>query len=210
MTDLPLHTLASLVRVVVALAVSVLIAVPSGLWAGRRPRADRWVSPVAYLLYPVPKIALLPALIVVLGLGEPSKIALLVTVLVFPLYLAARDGVRAIDHDLWTAARTLDLGPRAQLVHVVLPGVLPRLFSVLRLAVGMALSVLFFAESYATDFGLGAFIMNQWSMMRYAEMTGGIVAISLLGWALFVAVDQAERLWCPWTLDPTAKKGPRP
>jgi len=199
MNDLPLHTLASLVRVAVALAVSLALAVPAGMLAGARPRVDRWVSPLAYLLYPVPKIAFLPAFIVLLGLGEASKLALLVTILVFPLYLAARDGVRDIPSDLLVSARSLGLKGWAMARHVFLPAVLPRLFSALRLGVGIALSVLFFAENFSTEYGLGSLVMNQWAIMRYAEMSWGIAALSLLGLALFVAVDALERWTCPWT-----------
>lgn len=198
MIDLGGHTLASLVRVVAALAVSLALAVPAGIAAGRRPRLDRVVSPVAYLLYPIPKIAFLPAFIVLLGLGEASKLALLVTILVFPLYLAARDGVRDIPGDLVTSARTLGLTGRGLLVHVVLPATLPRLFSALRLGVGIALSVLFFAENYATEYGLGSLVMNRWAVMQYDEMAWGIAALSALGLVLFAAVDLAERRLCPW------------
>lgn len=198
MNDLPLHTLASLVRVVVALVVSLVVAVPTGMLAGGRPPVDRLVTPVAYLLYPVPKIAFLPAFIVLLGLGEASKLALLVTILVFPLYLAARDGVREISPDLRLSARSLGLRGWALVRHVILPATLPRLFSALRLGVGIALSVLFFAENFATEYGLGSFVMNQWSILRYAEMGWGIGALSLLGLVLFAAVDVAERQLCPW------------
>lgn len=200
MNDLPLHTLASLTRVIAALAVSLALAVPAGMAAGARPRVDRWASPLAYLLYPVPKIALLPAFIVLLGLGEASKLALLVTILVFPLYLAARDGVRDLSADLLVSARVLGLKGWALVRHVQLPAVLPRLFSALRLGVGIALSVLFFAENFSTQYGLGSLIMNQWALMRYAEMGWGIAALSLLGLALFAAVDLLERRVCPWSL----------
>lgn len=198
MNDLPLHTLVSLVRVVVALAVSLALAVPAGMAAGSRPRLDRVVSPLAYLLYPIPKIAFLPAFIVLLGLGEASKLALLVTILVFPLYLAARDGVKEVPADLLVSARTLGLKGWALVRHVTLPAVLLRLFSALRLGVGIALSVLFFAENFATDHGLGSFVMNQWAVLRYAEMSWGIAALSLLGLALFGAVDLVEKKLCPW------------
>jgi len=198
MNELGLHTVASFVRVVVALAVSLALAVPAGMAAGARPRVDRWLSPVAYLLYPVPKIALLPAFIVLLGLGEASKLALLVTILIFPFYLAARDGVRDIPADLILSARSLGLKGGALARNVSFPALLPRLFSALRLGVGIALSVLFFAENFSTDYGLGSFVMNQWSILRYAEMSWGIAALSGLGLALFAAVDAAERWACPW------------
>jgi NitT/TauT family transport system permease protein len=198
MTALLIHTGASLVRVVAALLVSLVLAVPAGMAAGARPRVDRLVSPLAYLLYPIPKIAFLPAFIVLLGLGEASKLALLVTILVFPLYLAARDGVRDIPADLVLSAQTLGLKGWARARHVTIPAVLPRLFSALRLGVGIALSVLFFAENFSTEWGLGSLVMNQWAVMRYGDMAWGIAALSLLGLALFGAVDLAERRLCPW------------
>ena len=199
MNDLPLHTLASLARVLVALVVSLALAVPAGVFAGSRPRVDRWVSPLAYLLYPIPKIAFLPAFIVLLGLGEASKLALLVTILIFPLYLAARDGVRDIPSELVISARTLGLRGWSLTSHVYLPALLPRLFSALRLGVGIALSVLFFAENFSTEFGLGSLVMNQWAIMRYADMSWGIAALSLLGLVMFAAVDLLERWACPWS-----------
>lgn len=198
MNDLPLHALTSLLRVLAALAVSLVLAVPAGMAAGSRPRVDRLVSPLAYLLYPIPKIAFLPAFIVLLGLGEASKLALLVTILVFPLYLAARDGVKEIPGDLLVSAKLLGLKGWALVRHVTLPAVLPRLFSALRLGVGIALSVLFFAENFATEYGLGSLVMNQWAVMRYADMGWGIAALSLLGLALFGAVDVVERRFCRW------------
>ena len=198
MNDLWLHAAASLGRVLVALAVSLALAVPAGMAAGTRPRIDRWVSPLAYLLYPVPKIALLPAFIVLLGLGEASKLALLVTILIFPFYLAARDGVRDIPADLMLSARSLGLRGGALVRNVLFPALLPKLFSALRLGVGIALSVLFFAENFSTEYGLGSFVMNQWAILHYADMSWGIAALSALGLALFAAVDWAERRACPW------------
>jgi len=202
MNDLPWHTLASLLRVLAALVVSLALAVPAGILAGARPRVDRAVSPLAYLLYPVPKIALLPAFIVLLGLGEASKLALLVTILVFPLYLAARDGVKDVPADLLLSARSLGLRGTKLVTDVYLPALLPRLFSALRLGVGIALSVLFFAENFATDYGLGSFVMNQWATMRYGPMGWGIAALSVLGLVLFAAVDALERWACPWLTKP--------
>ena len=132
-------------------------------------------------------------------MGEASKLALLVTILIFPLYLAARDGVRDIPSELVISARTLGLRGWSLTSHVYLPALLPRLFSALRLGVGIALSVLFFAENFSTEFGLGSLVMNQWAIMRYADMSWGIAALSLLGLVMFAAVDLLERWACPWS-----------
>ena len=198
MNDLWLHSLASLGRVTAALALSLALAVPAGVAAGTLRRVDRFLSPLAYILYPVPKIALLPLFIIFLGLGEPSKLALLVTVLVFPLYLAARDGVKEIPDDLWVSARSLGLEGWNLWRHMILPALLPKLVTSLRLGVGIALSVLFFAENFSTEYGLGSFIMNRWAVMHYDEMAWGTGALGLVGLGLFWAVDRLERALCPW------------
>ena len=129
MPDLALHTLASLARVVVSLALALALAVPAALAAGLNRRLDRVATPLAAFLYPVPKIALLPVFIVLLGLGEVSKVALLTTVLVFPLYLAVRDGCRDIGPELFEAARSPGLRGLALVRHLAFPAILPRLFS---------------------------------------------------------------------------------
>ena len=140
----------------------------------------------------------MPVFILLLGLGELSKITLMVTILIFPLTLAARDGVRAIPADLFLAARSLNLPPRQWPRHLILPATLPSVFSALRVSIGIAISVLFFAENWATEWGLGYFIMNAWAIMHYSELWAGILALALLGWLLFMLIDLAERWLCPW------------
>ena len=81
---------------------------------------------------------------------------------------------------------------------VVVPAALPDLLTSLRVSLGTAVAVLFLAETFATDTGLGFLIVDSWSRVAYAEMYAAIIALSLLGLGLFAAVDAAERLLCPW------------
>jgi NitT/TauT family transport system permease protein len=80
----------------------------------------------------------------------------------------------------------------------VIPAVLPRLWSSLRLSLGISFSVIFFAESFATRYGVGFFIVNAWAQVNYADVYAGILALSLVGFLMFRLVDAAERLTCPW------------
>jgi len=198
LSSLPLHALASLLRVLLSLGISLSFALPCGLWAAGNKTFGRLLSPLSYVLYPVPKIALLPAFIVLLGLGEASKQALLVSILFFPFFLAIRDGISDIPEDVLVSARLLGLKGRSLFREVYWPALLPRLFSSLRLGLGIAVSVLFFAENYATEYGLGSFIMTQWSMLKYTDMTWGILVLSLLGLGLFCLCDYLEYRYCPW------------
>lgn len=191
--QLLLHAGASLLRVLAALAVSALVAVPLGLAMGRMRKIDLLFAPAAYLLYPVPKIALLPLLLLLLGTGDVTRIVLVALVLFFQMLLAARDGARSVDERYLLSIDSLGGRPRDRLVHVIWPVVLPRLLTALRIGSATALAVLFFAENFFTSVGLGYFIMTGWMRLTYLDMYAGIVAMSLLGLALFVVIDRIDR-----------------
>lgn len=82
--------------------------------------------------------------------------------------------------------------------QITLPAVLPELFTSLRIGVGTALAVLFIVEAYGTRAGIGYYILDAWSRIDYLEMYGGIVVISVVGAALFLAVDLLARRLCRW------------
>lgn len=193
-----LHALYSLMRFVCAVLMALLPAIPLGIAAGVLPRADRLLSPVLYLLFPLPKIAFLPIFMVLFGLGDLSKILLLWTVIVFQLLIAVRDGVKSIPAEYHIAADTLGLSPGRRFLKLYLPSTIPSLFSALRISIGIGMAVLFFAENYATSYGLGYFIMNSWVMINYPMMFSGILALGLLSYLLLSCLDMIETRLCPW------------
>jgi NitT/TauT family transport system permease protein len=195
---LGLHTLASIARTLAAVAVSSLFALPLGILLGRSVRADRVIGPLAYLLYPVPKIAFLPVFMLLLGIGDAAKIALVTSVIFFQMLVMVRDTVRDIPREYTSAVLAHGGGRVAVLRFVVLPASLSGVFTALRLAGGTSLAVLFFAETFFTTYGLGQFIMDAWSRIDYPRMFAGIVAMSLAGRLIFLGVDALERVLCPW------------
>ena len=95
--------------------------------------------------------------------------------------------------------RSLGAGRRALFRYVYLPACLPAVLTSLRVSIGTAIAVLFIAESCATTSGLGYYIIVEtWGRLDYAEMYAGVVAMSLLGLALYFAVDSIQRRMCPW------------
>lgn len=194
------HAGASLVRVLAGLGLAVVLAAPLGILMGRSSGVDRLLRPIAYLLYPVPKIALLPVVLLTIGIGDGAKIALLLLVLFFQVLVAARDAAHGVDARYIATIRSLGGRWRSVLRFVIWPVVLPRLLTALRVGSATALAVLFFAETFFTRFGLGYFIVDQWSKLAYVDMFAGILAISLLGVAIFFAIDAAERRLCPWSV----------
>ena len=197
--ELSRHLLVSLGRISVALLVSLVLGGAIGLWMGVSERADRWLSPVVYLLYPLPKIAFLPVLMILFGLGETSKIVLIIIIIIFQILVAARDGVREISKELYYSVLSLGIGRSGLYRHLILPATLPKIMTALRICVGVSISILFFGENYATTYGIGYFIMNSWLMADYVEMFSGILALSLMGFMLFKGIDLLEERWCRWT-----------
>lgn len=192
------HIGASLLRLVAALLIALVIGVPWGILVGMNKKADEIISPAAYILYPIPKIAFLPVLMLLFGLGNASKIILIIIIIVFPIVLGARDGIKEIEVKYFYAMQSLGLNKAQIYRHLVFPAVLPKIVSALRVSIGISISVLFFAENFATQYGMGYFIMNTWAVLKYEEMFAGIVALSLIGLIVFKLIDYLERKLCPW------------
>lgn len=186
------HTLYSLFRVVTALVISLIVGVAIGILCGVSQKFDKMVSPLIYFLSPIPKAAFLPVLMVFFGLGELSKILLIILVIVFQCMIATRDGIKNIPYELRMYEKSLRLNKRERLVHFTIPAILPSIFTVLRMNAGIATAVLFFSENFATKYGLGYFIMNNWVMGNYIEMYCGILAISVMGMGLYGIIQLLE------------------
>jgi NitT/TauT family transport system permease protein len=196
-----LHAAASLVRVIAALALAALLAVPLGIVVGRSRTLDTILAPPAYLLYPIPKIALLPILLLLVGVGELTRVLLVFLVLFFQVFLAVRDGARRVNPHQIRSIDSLGGDRWDRFRFVVWPSVVPRLLTALRVGSGTALAVLFFAETFFTRFGLGFFIIDNWMKFSYIDMYAGILTISLLGLGLFAAIDRLERHVTRWAAD---------
>jgi len=197
--QLLLHAGASTLRLATGILAALVVAVPLGIWAGVSPAADTIVSPVVYILYPVPKIAFLPIFMVLFGLGDTSKVVLLFSVILFQLIIAVRDGVKEIPEELHRAAGILGMKPLVRFFRLYLPSTLAKLFSALRISTGIGIAVLFLAENYATRYGMGYFIMNNWVMINYPRMFAGILGLAILAALVLALIDGTERRVCPWT-----------
>jgi ABC-type nitrate/sulfonate/bicarbonate transport system permease component len=114
------------------------------------------------------------------------------------LTVSTADAARGIAAEYFQSLRVLGLGRLALYRQVVVPAVLPTVFSTLKISAGTALSVLFFAENYGTRAGLGKAVMDAWIMADYQAMYGGILVLGAIGWGLFTLIDAAERRVCPW------------
>ncbi len=191
---LGVHLLASTARVLCAIAVSVVLAVPMGLGLGQFKQLDRIFSPLVAILYPIPKIVLLPVLYILIGISDLSKVLLIVLILFFQILVVVRDEAAALHPELIQSVRSLGAGRKALFRYVYLPASLPAVLTSIRVSIGTAVAVLFIAEQSLTHYGLGYYIVVEtYQVLRYPEMYAGILAMSLLGVLLYVAVEAVER-----------------
>jgi len=197
--DLWHHTSVSAGRVLKAIVVAVLVATPIGMGLGQIRVLNRIFGPLIGLVHPIPKVVFLPIILVILGIGETSKVFLIALILFFQILVVVRDEAASLRPELIQSVRSLGAGRRALFRFVYLPASLPAVLTALRVSVGTAVAVLFIAEQYATREGLGYYIVQlTWQRLRYERMYAGILAMSLLGLALYVVVDVLERIFGRW------------
>ncbi len=197
--ELGRHFLVSLWRVVASMALAVALAVPAGLAMGQSRQLNRLLSPLVYLTYPVPKVVLVPVVVLFFGVGDLAKIVVITLILFFQILVLVRDAAATLRPELLNSVRSLGAGRRALFLYVYLPASLPAVLTALRVSVGTAVAVLYVAELYATQQGLGYYIFLEGStLFDYPAMYAGIVALALLGLGLYFSVDWLERQLCPW------------
>ena len=191
--DLGVHFLASTGRVLAAIFAAVFTAVPIGLGLGQLPRLDRIFAPLIAIVYPIPKIVLLPVIYVLIGITDVSKIFLIALIIFFQILVVVRDEAANLHPELILSVRSLGAGRRALFRYVYFPASLPAVLTALRVSVGTAIAVLFIAEQSLTTYGLGYYIVVEaYQVLKYQEMYAGIFAMSMLGLVLYLVIYYLE------------------
>ncbi len=198
------HFLASLWRVLASLLLSIALAAPAGLVMGQSRRVDRFFSPLIYLLYPIPKVVLVPVVMLFLGINDLSKIVMIFLILFFQILVLVRDQAAAIRPELIYSVRSLGAGRRGLFKYVYFPASLPAILTAVRQSIGTAVAVLYIVELIATTHGLGYYIyLYGTTLYDYPKMYAGVLAMSLLGLGLYFAADWLHRKLCPWQFQHT-------
>lgn len=196
--QMEVHMFYSLVRILVGIIIAVVLGVALGFTMGYSSRADKIFSPLVYFTYPVPKIALLPIVMLLFGLGEASKLIMIVLIIVFQIIITARDAVKNIPQEIFRSLQSLGASRWQLFSEIIIPASLPEILTAARLALGTAVSILFFTETFGTEYGMGYFIMDAWMRVNYLDMYAGIVMLSFMGFCLFIILDMAEHYLCSW------------
>lgn len=192
------HVQASLSRSLVGFSLAILYAVPLGLFIGWNRRLAVIVSPFLEMLRNTAALALLPVFILLLGIGEASKIAIVLYSCSFPILLNTVSGVRGTDALLIKCARTMGLSQLQLFYKVILPSAVPTIFVGIRLAGAYSLVVLVAAEMIGAKAGLGYLIIYSQYNFQIPEMYVGIITIMLLGVSFNQLLSYIERRLTVW------------
>ncbi len=192
------HLAASLFRIFAGFALGSLAGIVAGIAIGFFQTAEAVGTPVINALFPIPKIALLPLLILWLGIEEQSKVAVIALGVFFPMAINTFTGVRHVDPVLVRAAVSLGAGRRSVIRKVIIPGALPMIFAGFKLGAGTSLLLLVAAEIINAKRGLGAMINSAGDLMQTTKLMVGLVVLSLLGLASAWGLAALERWLLPW------------
>ncbi|GAB2570531.1 ABC transporter permease [Paractinoplanes abujensis] len=192
------HLLDSLTRAVIGLLIGGSLALVLGSVAGLLRAGDDAIDPPVQMARMLPHLALVPLLIIWVGIGESMKITLVALGAFFPLYFNVYAGIRDIDERLVEAARTCGLGTWQRIRHVVLPGAMPSLFLGLRLAIGAAWLSLVVGEQTNTQNGIGFLMMEAREFSQTDVVVLGLFVYAGLGLLSDLLLRIAERRVLSW------------
>ena len=156
------------------------------------------INPIVYATYPIPKIAILPLVILIFGLGELSKVVVVAVGAFYLVLLNTVMGVVSIDNIYFDVAKNFRTRRRDLYLRVVLPAALPSMLTGLKLALGVSLLLIVAAEMLGANQGIGHMIWDSWQTFTVPRMYVGLIIISALGYVLSVASDHIERELLPW------------
>ena len=185
-------------RMATGLAIGAVLGVVLGIAMATFPVADAALRSLVELLRPIPMPAIVPPLILLLGIDHAMKVAAVAFACFFPVLLNTIGGVRTVDPIALDVARTLQVGRLRTLVQVVLPASLPAILAGLRTSLALALIVSVVAEMIAGSEGIGYYIMTMQYAMRSSDMYAAIFLLAALGYGLNAGLLAIERRLLHW------------
>jgi ABC-type nitrate/sulfonate/bicarbonate transport system permease component len=196
--ELESNALVTLWRVFAGFFIGSVPAIAIGLLMAMFRPVRIFFDPLIATLFPIPKIALMPLLLLAFGFGNASKIALVVIAVFFPVVINTYVGAANIERIYWDVAKNYGASQSVIFRRIVFFGALPMIFAGLRIALSVSFIVLVAAEFVATKTGIGYLIWNSWELLQVDVMFVGIVTVGLLGLIATVILQEIERKVIPW------------
>lgn len=196
---LGMHTLATLKTVLLGFGVSVAVSLPLAVFITSSKTVANAVYPVLVLTQSIPKVALAPILVILLGTNELPRIVVTFLVAFFPLVIAVATGLMSVPSDLVELGRSYRGSAWQLLRRIRLPYAVPMIFSGLKVAVTLSVVGAVVAEFVNADAGLGYFIVTSTAFFETPLAYAALVILALMGIVLFQLIVIIERLAFPWS-----------
>jgi NitT/TauT family transport system permease protein len=199
--ELATHLSATLSRLFVGFALGGLPALILGLVMGWSRRLRLVLDPFIAAAHPIPKIAVLPLIMIIFGIGESSKIVVVAVAVFFPMLINTMAGVRQISPIYFEVAENYGAGLFKVFTRVVVPGGLPLVLTGARLALNTALVLTIAVELVAAQEGLGEMIWFAWQTLRTEELYASLIVISALGISFNLILQRLTARLVPWQVE---------
>jgi ABC-type nitrate/sulfonate/bicarbonate transport system permease component len=193
-----LNIAASLRRMAVGFALAFVVAVPVGLMMGRSRYVAAFFNPLLMVIYPVPKAALMPIIMLWLGVGDASKTLVIFLGVSLPIIYHSYQGARAVEEKMLWSAAAMGMGAPARLLRVVLPAALPEILVGCRTGLVLALITMVTSEMIARQTGVGNILFNSLDMAQYDTVYAMIVIIGVMGFLLDAGFERLRLRLVGW------------
>lgn len=193
-----LNILASVRRMLVGFALALAFAVPVGLLMGRSRWVAAFFNPLLMIIYPVPKAALMPLIMLWLGVGDASKTLVIFLGVSLPVIYHSYQGARAVEEKMLWSAAAMGMGARARLARIVFPAALPEIVVGIRTGLVLALITMVTSEMIARKQGVGDILFNALAMAQYETVYATIVIIGLMGFLIDVGFERLRARLVNW------------
>lgn len=189
----------SMLRMFKAFGIAIVTAVPLGLASGFSSKIRAALDPIIEFYRPLPPLAYYTLLVLALGIGDESKIALLYLACFAPIYISCVSAVVKIKQDYINSAYTVGANKLQVITHVIFPSCLPDMFVGLRTAIGVAYTTLVAAEMVAANSGIGWMVLDAKNWFRNDIIFVGIIVMGLTGILIDAVLRLAEKKLVPWS-----------
>ena len=196
--ELWFHLGISLERIAIGFVIGAVPGIVVGLAMGLFSPIRAVIQPLIDATFPIPKIAILPLFIMIFGIGEESKYAIIATAVIYLVLINTVAGVRNIDRIYLDVGKNFHASRLMMFTDVAFPGALPLIVAGVKLGMGVALLVIVSAEFVGAKSGLGYLIWTSWQVFQVEKMYVGLLIIALVGFTSAILLTWIERVLVPW------------
>jgi NitT/TauT family transport system permease protein len=194
-----INILASIRRMAIGFGVAIMVSIPVGLMMGRSRAVASFFNPLLMVTYPVPKAALMPIIMLWLGVGEVAKILVIFLGVSLPVIYHSFQGAKAVEEKMLWSGAAMGLSAMQRLIRIVLPAALPEILTGCRTGLVLALITMVTSEMIARQSGAGNILFNSLDMGQYDTVYAMIIIIGAMGIGLDAAFEKLRRRLVRWS-----------